>query len=131
MDLVKWWTCHGASGIYWRSIATHILSQVKSSSSTQYNCSTYSFIHSVKHNRMRLQKGEDLAYLHSNICVVFRRGEEYTIGHHIDWDVNVECQVVVQVQVEVLVEFPLLPNRHLVISLLMGMRISISNDMFM
>jgi hypothetical protein len=35
MDPVKWWTCHGASGVHLQSLATRILSQVASSSSTE------------------------------------------------------------------------------------------------
>jgi hypothetical protein len=34
MNPVKWWTCHGENGVYLQSLATHILSQVASSSST-------------------------------------------------------------------------------------------------
>jgi hypothetical protein len=41
MNLVKWWTCHGANGVYLQSLATRILSQVASSSSTKRNWSTY------------------------------------------------------------------------------------------
>lgn len=51
MDPVKWWTCHGASGVHLQSLATCILSQVASSSSVERNWSNYSFIHSVKRNR--------------------------------------------------------------------------------
>jgi hypothetical protein len=25
MNLIKWWTCHGANGVYLQSLATHIL----------------------------------------------------------------------------------------------------------
>jgi hypothetical protein len=34
MNLIKWWTCHGANGVYLQRLATRILSQVASSSST-------------------------------------------------------------------------------------------------
>jgi hypothetical protein len=34
MDPIKWWTCLGANGVYLQSLATCILSQVASSSST-------------------------------------------------------------------------------------------------
>jgi hypothetical protein len=33
------------------------------------------------------QKAEDLVYVHSNLCLVSRRDEEYTSGPHKDWDV--------------------------------------------
>jgi hypothetical protein len=91
MDPMKWWTCHGANGVYLKSLATRILSQVASSSSTERNWSTYGFIHSVKRNMLGSQKVEDLVYVHSNLCLVSRRGEEYAIGPHKEWDVDAEC----------------------------------------
>jgi hypothetical protein len=51
MNPIKWWTCHGANGVYLQSLATRILSQVASSSSAERNWSTYGFIHSMKCNR--------------------------------------------------------------------------------
>jgi hypothetical protein len=87
MNLIKW-TCHGANGVYLQSLATHILSQVASSSLAERNWSTYGFIHSMKRNRLGLQKAEDLVYAHSNLCFVSRKGEEYTSGPHKEWDVD-------------------------------------------
>ena len=52
MNLVKWWTFHGENGVYLQSLATHILSQVASSSSAERNWSTYGFIYSVKRNKL-------------------------------------------------------------------------------
>jgi hypothetical protein len=43
MNLIKWWTCHGANGVYLQSLATRILSQVASSSLAERNWSTYGF----------------------------------------------------------------------------------------
>jgi hypothetical protein len=54
MNPIKWWTRHGANGVYLQSLATRILSQVASFSSTKRNWSTYGFIHSVKRNRLGL-----------------------------------------------------------------------------
>jgi hypothetical protein len=90
MDPIKWWTCHGANGVYLQSLATRILSQVASSSSAERNWSTYGFIHSVKRNRLGSQKAEDLVYVHSNLRLVSRKGEEYTSGPHKEWDVDAE-----------------------------------------
>jgi hypothetical protein len=45
----------------------------------------------VKRNRLGSQKAEDLVYVHSNLRLVSRRGEEYTSGPHKDWDVDAEC----------------------------------------
>ena len=90
MNPIKWWTCHGENGVYLQSLATRILSQVASSSSAERNWSTYGFIHSVKRNRLGSQKVEDLVYVHSKLCLVSRKGEEYTSGPHKEWDVDAE-----------------------------------------
>ena len=51
----------------------------------------HGFIHFVKCNRLGLQKAEDLVYVHSNLHLVSHRGEGYTSGPHIEWDVDAEC----------------------------------------
>jgi hypothetical protein len=73
-----------------QSLATRILSQVENSSSAERNWSTYGFIHFVKRNRLGLQKDEDLVYVHSNLCLVSFKGDEYTSGPHKEWDVDAE-----------------------------------------
>jgi hypothetical protein len=88
MNPIKWWTCYGENGAYLQSLATRILSQVARYSSTERNWSTYGFIHSMKHNRLGSQKADDLVYVHSNLCLVSRKGEEYTSGTHKEWDVD-------------------------------------------
>ena len=90
MNTLKWWTCHGANGVHLQILATRILSQVASSSTTERNWSIYGFIHSVKRNRLGSQKAKDLVYVHSNLRLVSRRGEEYTSGPHKEWDVEAE-----------------------------------------
>ena len=90
MNPLKWWTCHGANGVHLQILATRILSQVANSSAAERNWSTYGFIHSVKRNRLGSQKAEDLVYVHSNLRLVSRRGEEYTNGPHKEWDVEAE-----------------------------------------
>jgi hypothetical protein len=84
------WTCHGANGVYLQSFATRILSQVASSSSAERNWNTYGFIQSVKRNRLGPQKAEGLVYVHSNLRLVSRKGEEYTSEPHKVWDVDAE-----------------------------------------
>jgi hypothetical protein len=91
MDMVKWWTCHGENDVYLQSLATRILSQVASFSSTTRNWSTYGFIHSVRRNRLGSQKAEDLVYVRSNLCLVSYRGEKYATVRHKEWDVDVKC----------------------------------------
>jgi hypothetical protein len=91
MYSVKWWICHGENGVYLQSLSACILSQVASSSSTERNWSNYGFIHSVKRNRLGSQKVEDLVYVHSNLCLVSCRGEEYATGLRKEWDVDAKC----------------------------------------
>lgn len=45
----------------------------------------------MKNNRLESQKAKDLVYVHSNLHLVSRRGEEYTSGPHKVWDVDPEC----------------------------------------
>ena len=90
MNPIKWWTCHGANGVYLQSIANCIISQVASSSLVERNWSTYGFIHLVKRNRLGSKKAEDLVYVHSNLRFVSCKVEEYTSGPHKDWDVDAE-----------------------------------------
>jgi hypothetical protein len=65
MNPIKWWTCYGANGVYFAKP-----------------------FHS--YHRLGSQKTEDLVYVHSNLRLVSRKGEEYTSGPHKEWDVDVE-----------------------------------------
>ena len=49
-DLIEWWTWHGRDAPKLKALATYILLQVASSSTVEQSWSTYSYIHSVKHN---------------------------------------------------------------------------------
>ena len=82
MNPIKWWTCHGANGVYLQDFATCTLSQVANSSSGKRNLSTYGFIHSLKCNKLGSQKAEDIVYVHSSLHLVSHRGEKYTSGPH-------------------------------------------------
>jgi hypothetical protein len=42
----------------------------------------------MKRNRLGSQKAKYLVYVHSNFCLVSRKGEEYTSGPHKEWDVD-------------------------------------------
>jgi hypothetical protein len=44
----------------------------------------------MKSNKLGSQKAEDLVYVHSNLRLVSRKGEEYTSGPHKEWDVDAE-----------------------------------------
>lgn len=52
-----------------------MLGLVASSSSSERNWSTYSFIHSLKINRFRLKKAENLVYIHSTLLLIYRKDQ--------------------------------------------------------
>eukprot|EP01018_Ginkgo_biloba_P020946 Gb_12097 [translate_table: standard] len=61
---INWWTIHGKHAPELKSLAARLLAQVVSSSSCERNWSTYSFIHSVKRNRLGSKKVENLVFKH-------------------------------------------------------------------
>lgn len=73
-----------------QKLASHLLSQVASSSTVERNWSTYSFIHSVKRNRLTSKRAKKLVYVHSSLQLCSRKLPEYLGGLVARWDVNVE-----------------------------------------
>ena len=73
-----------------RKLASCLLSQVASSSAAERNWSTYSFIHSVKRNRLTSKRAEKLVYVHSSLRLCSRKQPEYLEGPAARWDVNAE-----------------------------------------
>jgi hypothetical protein len=65
--------------------------QVASSSAAERNWSTYSYIHSVKRNRLGSKKAEDLVYIHTNLRLLSRKDDGYNEGSTKLWDVAPEC----------------------------------------
>ncbi|GFS32012.1 hypothetical protein Acr_00g0020400 [Actinidia rufa] len=78
MDPHSWWVIHGASASTLQTIALKILTQPSSSSCCERNWSTYSFIHSLKRNKMTPQRAEDLVFVHSNLHLLYQ-GEVHNI----------------------------------------------------
>jgi len=52
MDPIDWWSIHGFKTPKLAEVAKKFLSQPVNSSSAEWNWSTYSYIHSVKRNRL-------------------------------------------------------------------------------
>ena len=77
LDSITWWGFHGEDSIHLFTLATRLLSQVASSSSTERNWSTYGFIHSVNQNKLGAAKAEDLVYVHSNLYLLSHVEPEY------------------------------------------------------
>jgi hypothetical protein len=68
------------------NVAMKLLNQPASSSCSERNWSTYSFIHSVKGNALTPTHAEDLVFVHSNLRHHSRRTEAYKNGGM--WDVG-------------------------------------------
>ncbi|KAF7801618.1 uncharacterized protein G2W53_040729 [Senna tora] len=67
MDAKTWWLVHGVHGPILQKIALKLLGQPSSSSCCERNWSTYSFIHSVRRNKMKSIRAEDLVDVHTNL----------------------------------------------------------------
>nr|CAD1831664.1 unnamed protein product [Ananas comosus var. bracteatus] len=88
LDPKKWWVIHGAAASMLQNLALKLLGQPCSSSYCERNWSTYSFIHSMKRNKIMPQRAEDLVYVHTNLRLLSRRAPEYIKGETKMWDVG-------------------------------------------
>ena len=61
---VKWWVVHGTSAPMLQSIALKLLGQNCMTSCCERNWSIYNFIHSMKRNKLKPQRVEDLVFVH-------------------------------------------------------------------
>lgn len=52
------------------------------------NRSTYSFIHSVRRNKILLTRAYDLFNVHTNLRLVFKKSDHYLKGETNFWDVG-------------------------------------------
>ncbi|KAJ1443109.1 Ribonuclease H-like superfamily [Sesbania bispinosa] len=82
----EWWIMYGSSIPKLQSIALKLLSQPSSSSCCERNWSTYSFIHSMKRNRLNPKRAEDLVFIHTNLRLLSRKGKSYKEGESKLWD---------------------------------------------
>ncbi|KAJ7961382.1 Dimer_Tnp_hAT domain-containing protein [Quillaja saponaria] len=83
-----WWLVYGDSTPLHQKVALKLLSQPCSLSCCERNWSTYSFIHSMKRNKMTPKRAEDLVYIHTNLHLLSRKNESYTIGQSKMWDIG-------------------------------------------
>ncbi|XP_073151853.1 uncharacterized protein [Henckelia pumila] len=90
MSPTKWWVVHGASAPTLQSLALKLLGQPSSSSCCERNWNTYSFIHSLKRNKITPQRAEDLVYVHYNLRLLSRRSPHYSEGESKMWDVGAD-----------------------------------------
>ncbi|KAG4969437.1 hypothetical protein JHK85_035858 [Glycine max] len=77
MDPKAWWLVHGINAPILQKIALKLLA----------NWSTYSFIHSLKRNKMTPHRAEDLVFVHSNLRLLSRNTPQYHQEETKMWDV--------------------------------------------
>ena len=89
-DPIGWWRMHGDDAPEIQYLAIRLLSQIASSSTAERNWSTYSFIHSIKRNRLTSKRAENLVAVHSALRLSHRKTPEYQMGPATRWDVDPE-----------------------------------------
>ncbi|XP_028095818.1 disease resistance protein RPM1-like [Camellia sinensis] len=87
MDPYTWWCAYGTYAPSLQKLALRLLVQPAFSSCCERNWSTYSFIHSVRRNKMVPQRAEDLVFIHSNLRLLSRRSSQYLQGETKMWDI--------------------------------------------
>jgi hypothetical protein len=84
----EWWLFYGASTPRLQQLALKLLGQPCSSSCCERNWSTYSFIHSIRRNKITPQRAQDLVYIHTNLRLLSRRSDAYKQGRSRMWDIG-------------------------------------------
>nr|KYP46108.1 hypothetical protein KK1_032343 [Cajanus cajan] len=98
LNAKSWWVMHGSSTRLLQKLSLKLLVQPTaapaaidyygSSSCCERNWSTYSFIHSLKRNKLNPKRAEDLVYVHTNLRLLSRESEEYMQGSTRMWDIG-------------------------------------------
>ncbi|CAL8168316.1 unnamed protein product [Prunus armeniaca] len=88
MEPMVWWIVHGSSTPNLQSIALKLLGKPCSSSCCERNWSTYSFIHSLRRNKLTPQRAEDLVFVHNNLRLLSRKSPSYKEGVTQMWDIG-------------------------------------------
>ncbi|XP_010693420.2 uncharacterized protein LOC104906377 [Beta vulgaris subsp. vulgaris] len=88
MDPMSWWVNFGSSTSLLQALAFRYLGQPTSSSCCERNWSIYSFIHSLRRNRLNPKRAENLVKIHTNLRLLSRNTNEYTAGKTKLWDVG-------------------------------------------
>ncbi|KAF7835522.1 Dimer_Tnp_hAT domain-containing protein [Senna tora] len=84
----EWWIMYGPSAPLLQNLALKLLSQPSSSSCCERNWSTYSFIHSMKRNKINPKRAEDLVFVHTNLRLLSRQSSKYNEGETRMWDIG-------------------------------------------
>ncbi|XP_077230410.1 uncharacterized protein LOC143863586 [Tasmannia lanceolata] len=83
-----WWAVHGTCAPMLQSLALKLLMQPSSSSCAERNWSTYSFVDSLRRNKITPQRAQDLVFVHSNLRLLSRRSPQYAQGETRMWDIG-------------------------------------------
>ncbi|KAH7652267.1 Ribonuclease H-like protein [Dioscorea alata] len=84
----SWWLVHGSSTPLLQCLVLKLFGQPSSSSCCERNWSTYSFIHSLKRNKMNPQRAEDLVFAHTNLRLLSRSSPQYNEVLSKNWDIG-------------------------------------------
>ncbi|XLU21034.1 hypothetical protein S245_057100, partial [Arachis hypogaea] len=87
VDAKSWWLIHGSKAKFLQPIALRLLGQPSSSSCCERNWSTYSFIHSLKRNKLKPKRAENLVFVHTNLRLLSRKTPQYNKGETMMWDI--------------------------------------------
>ncbi|KAL1352817.1 hypothetical protein AAHE18_06G195400 [Arachis hypogaea] len=87
VDAKSWWLIHGSKAKFFQPIALRLLGQPSSSSCCERNWSTYSFIHSLKRNKLKSKRAENLVFVHTNLRLLSRKTPQYNKGETMMWDI--------------------------------------------
>ena len=88
MDPKSWWANFGAQTPLLQALAFRLLGQPSSSSCAERNWSTYSFIHSLRRDRLNPSRAQDLVFIHNNLRLLSRNSDQYEAEKTKMWDVG-------------------------------------------
>ena len=80
LDAKTCWLVHGVHAQTLQKIVLKLLGQTSSSSCCERNCSTYSFIHSIKRYKMKPERAKNLVFVHTYLHLISRKIPQYRKG---------------------------------------------------
>lgn len=88
LDPKSWWVTYGTSAPALQGLALKLLALPSSSSCAERNWSTYSFIHSLRKNKISTQRAKDLVFIHNNLRLLSRKTPGYLKGSSKFWNIR-------------------------------------------
>ncbi|XP_057469642.1 uncharacterized protein LOC130758708 [Actinidia eriantha] len=88
MTALSWWHLYGGVAPELFSLALKVLSQSVNTSCAERCWSTYSYIHTVKRNKLNVDRAEKLVFVHYNHMLLSRYRDDYEKFKN--WDANPE-----------------------------------------